>query len=34
MSKAQNIWEVVNLNDLVKILKENEKKFVIVGLCL
>ena len=34
MSKAQNIWEVINLNDLVKILKENEKKFVIVGLCL
>jgi hypothetical protein len=34
MSKAQNIWEVVNLNDLVKILKENEKKFVIIGLCL
>ena len=34
MSKIQNIWEVINLNDLVKILKENEKKFVIVGLCL
>jgi len=34
MSKTQNIWEVVNLNDLVKILKENEKKFVIIGLCL
>ena len=34
MSKIQNIWEVVNLNDLVKILKENEKKFVVIGLCL
>jgi hypothetical protein len=32
--KKQNIWEVVTVNDLVKILKANEKKFVIVGLCL
>jgi ribosomal protein L30E len=29
-----NIWEIVNLNDLVKILKENEKKFVIVAVTL
>ena len=30
----QNIWEIVTVNDLVKILKEHENKFVIVGLTL
>ena len=30
----QNIWEVVTVNDLIKILKEHEQKFVIIGLCL
>lgn len=30
----QNIWEIVNLNDLVKILKDSPKKFVIVGITL
>ncbi len=29
-----NIWEIVTLNDLVKILKSNEKKFVIVAITL
>ncbi len=29
-----NIWEIVALNDLVKILKDNEKKFVIVAITL
>jgi hypothetical protein len=29
-----NIWEIVNLNDLVKILKDSPKKFVIVGITL
>jgi len=31
---SQNIWEIVTVNDLVKILKEKEKKFVIVALTL
>lgn len=30
----QNIWEIVTVNDLVKILKEHENKFVIIGLTL
>jgi hypothetical protein len=30
----QNIWEIVTVNDLVKILKEHENKFVIVALTL
>ena len=30
----QNIWEIVVVNDLVKILKKNENKFVIVALTL
>lgn len=29
-----NIWEIVTLNDLVKILKSSEKKFVIVAITL
>ncbi len=29
-----NIWEIVTLNDLIKILKENENKFVIVAITL
>jgi ribosomal protein L30E len=29
-----NIWEIVTLNDLVKILKEKEKRFVIVAITL
>lgn len=29
-----NIWEIVDLNDLVKILKESEKRFVIVAITL
>ena len=29
-----NIWEIVTLNDLVKILKEHEKRFVIVAITL
>jgi len=29
-----NIWEIVTLNDLIKILKESEKKFVIVAIVL
>lgn len=29
-----NIWEIVNVNDLIKILKKNEKKFVIVAITL
>ncbi len=29
-----NLWEIVTLNDLVKILKESENKFVIVGITL
>ena len=33
MSK-RNIWEIVTVNDLVKILKENEDKFCIVALTL
>jgi ribosomal protein L30E len=31
---SRNIWEIVNVTDLVKILKENEQKFVIVALTL
>jgi len=31
---SQNIWEIVTVNDLVKILKEKEKKFVVVALTL
>jgi hypothetical protein len=34
MNNNQNIWEIVSLNDLVKILKESPKKFVIVGITL
>jgi hypothetical protein len=30
----QNIWEIVTVNDLVKILKEHENRFVIVSLTL
>jgi hypothetical protein len=33
MSK-QNIWEIVTVNDLVKILKEHENRFCIVALTL
>ena len=33
MSK-RNIWEIVTVNDLVKILKEHENRFVIVALTL
>ncbi len=29
-----NIWEIVTVNDLIKILKENENKFVIVAITL
>jgi ribosomal protein L30E len=29
-----NLWEIVTLNDLVKILKESENKFVIVSITL
>lgn len=29
-----NIWEIVTLNDLIKILKEKEKQFVIVAITL
>jgi ribosomal protein L30E len=29
-----NIWEIVTLTDLIKILKENENKFVIVAITL
>lgn len=29
-----NIWEIVALNDLIKILKEKEKQFVIVAITL
>lgn len=34
MNNNQNIWEIVSLNDLVKILKDSPKKFVIVGITL
>ena len=33
MSK-QNIWEIVTVNDLVKILKEHENRFCVVALTL
>jgi hypothetical protein len=29
-----NIWEIITLNDLVKVLKSSEKKFVIVAITL
>ncbi len=29
-----NIWEIVTINDLIKILKEREKRFVIVAITL
>ena len=29
-----NIWEIVTSTDLIKILKENEKRFVIVAITL
>ncbi len=29
-----NIWEIVTINDLIKILKEQEKRFVIVAITL
>jgi hypothetical protein len=31
---SQNIWEIVTVTDLIKILKENEQKFVIIALTL
>ena len=30
----QNIWEIISLNDMVRILKESPKKFVIIGITL
>ena len=30
----QNIWEIISLNDMVRILKESKKKFVIIGITL
>jgi len=31
---SQNIWEIVTVTDLIKILKEHEQKFVIIAITL